>query len=215
MLLMHALGQSGADWDVVVPAFARNYRVIAPDMRGHGTSSWPGDYSFAAMRDDMLSLLDVLGLDRVVVIGHSMGGVVAWQLAMTHPERVCRLVVEDAPPPFARETPVRERPPGRLPFDWDAILAISAEVNDPDHRWWKHLPQLEVPTLVVAGGPTSSIPQDVLAAGAGLVPDCTFMTIPSGHRVHTSQPRAFSRAVLTWLDSESPGSDEPSTKIAD
>lgn len=199
MLLLHALGESGADWDVVAPTFARDCRVIAPDMRGHGTSSWPGEYSFAAMRDDVLSLLDALGLGRVVVIGHSMGGVVAWQLAMTRPERVCRLVVEDAPPPFARDTPVRERPAKELPFDWDAVVAITAEVNDPAHRWWDHLPRLEVPTLVVGGGPTSSVPQDKLAAAAALVPDCTFATILAGHHVHENEPQAFTEKVLDWL----------------
>lgn len=45
MVLLHGLGASGADWDVVAPAFARDYRVIAPDMRGHGASDWPGVYS--------------------------------------------------------------------------------------------------------------------------------------------------------------------------
>ena len=115
MLLLHALGESGADWDAVVSAFTHGYRVIAPDMRGHGTSGWPGEYSFSVMRDDVIALLDALGLDRVVVVGHSMGAVIGWLLALTEPQRVHRLVVEDAPPPFARETPIRGRPDGSLP----------------------------------------------------------------------------------------------------
>lgn len=199
MVLLHALGESGADWDVVAPAFARHYRMVAPDLRGHGSSSRPGHYSFAAMRDDVLALLDALALDRVVLVGHSMGAAVAWLLAMSEPQRVERLVVEDAPPPFGRETPVRQRPEGPLPFDWDAIVAIAAEVDDPARRWWVHLPGLSVPALVVGGGPTSSIPQEVLAEAAALVPDCTLVTIPAGHHVHATAPQAFSDAVLAWL----------------
>ncbi|HEX7353466.1 MAG TPA: alpha/beta hydrolase [Mycobacteriales bacterium] len=199
MLLLHALGRSGEDWDSVMPAFARDYRVIAPDLRGHGASSWPGDYSFEAMRDDTVALLGALGIDQVVVVGHSMGGAVGWLLALSRPERVRRLVVEDAPPPFARESPVRARPEGPLPFDWDAIVAVSAAVNDPSHRWWKALPELKIPTLVVAGGPTSTIPQDTLAAAAALVPKSSVVTIPVGHHVHSTRPDAFSDAVLTWL----------------
>jgi len=199
MVLLHGLGESGADWDVVSVAFSRDYRLIAPDMRGHGASDWPGVYSYELMRDDVSALLDALGLDDVVLVGHSMGAVVAWLLAMERPRRVLRLIVEDAPLPYPRKTPVRERPDGPLPFDWDVVVAIAAQTNDPDRRWWKYLPDLTMPTLVVGGGPTSTIPQDLLAESAALMPHGTMVTIDSGHHVHSTQPRAFTDTVLGWL----------------
>ncbi len=199
MVLLHGLGASGADWEVVAAAFARDYRLIAPDLRGHGASDWPGVYSYELMRDDVSALLDALGLDDVVLVGHSMAAVVAWLLAIAQPQRVHRLIVEDAPLPFPRETPVRERPDMPLPFDWDVIVAIAAQTNDPERRWWKYLPGLTTPTLVVGGGPTSTIPQDVLAEAAALVPHCTMVTIAAGHHVHSTEPQAFSDTVLGWL----------------
>ncbi len=199
VVMLHALGETGADWEIVAPAFARDHRVIAPDMRGHGASDWPGVYSFELMRDDVIALLDALGLDDVVLVGHSMGAVVAWLVAMAQPQRVRRLVVEDAPLPFPRETPVRERPDVALPFDWDTVAAIAAQTNDPERIWWRHLPGLAMPTLVVGGGPTSTIPQELLAEAAALVRQGTMVTIPAGHHVHSTEPQAFTDTVLRWL----------------
>src|SRR6516225_4946306 len=65
MLLLHALGEQGGTWAPVTARFARRYRVIAPDMRGHGSSDWPGTYSFQLMRDDVTGLIDHLGLRSV------------------------------------------------------------------------------------------------------------------------------------------------------
>ncbi len=199
MLLMHALGQSGADWDPVVPALSADYRLVIPDLRGHGASEWPGSYTFELMRDDVLALLDRLEIQQVVMVGHSMGAAVAWILAETAPQRVSHLIIEDAPPPFPRETPVRERPLGTLPFDWDALVAIAGQVNDPMRRWWTGLRNLLMPVLVIAGGPRSSMPQAEIAAAAAAVPDATLITLDAGHLVHQAMPQQWTEAVLGWL----------------
>ncbi|MBP2400570.1 alpha/beta fold hydrolase [Streptomyces syringium] len=99
LVLLHALGENAADWDAVAPAFARHRRVFALDLRGHGRSDWPGDYSLELMQGDVIRFLDVLGLGQVDLIGHSMGGIVAYLLAGNHPQRVRRLVLEDVPVP--------------------------------------------------------------------------------------------------------------------
>jgi pimeloyl-ACP methyl ester carboxylesterase len=116
------------------------------------------------------------------------------------PDLVARLVVEDAPMPFPRATAVRERPAGDLPFDWPVVPAVAAQTDDPERRWWPLLEQVRAPTLLIGGGPTSSIPGEELGAVARLVPDCTLVTIPAGHHVHATEPEAFCRAVLGWLD---------------
>src|SRR6476469_4791349 len=78
VLLLHALGSSAATWDAVVPALADTFRVYALDLRGHGHSADPRRHSFELMRDDVVGFLDALGLDRVTVVGHSMGGMVGF-----------------------------------------------------------------------------------------------------------------------------------------
>lgn len=199
MLLLHGLGESGANWDPVVPALSTKYRLAIPDQRGHGASDWPSSYSFELMRDDALDLLNQLDVEQVVLVGHSMGAAVAWLVAQTAPQRVSHLIIEDAPPPFPRETPAQERPDGPSPFDWDAVVAIAGKVNDPTRRWWPGLQDLPMPVLVIAGGPRSSIPQAELVAAAAAVPDGTLFTLDTGHHVHETMPQQWSKAVLDWL----------------
>ena len=183
----------------MIPALSVDYRLVIPDLRGHGASEWPGSYTFELMRDDVLALLDHLGIEQTVLVGHSMGAVVGWILAQTAPQRVSQLIIEDAPPPFPRETPVRERPVGALPFDWDVIVSIAGQVNDPTRRWWPGLRSLPMPVLVIAGGPRSSMPQAELAAAAAAVPDGTMVTLDAGHHVHQAMPQQWAAVVLDWL----------------
>lgn len=201
MVLLHALGEDGTSWDEVAAAFAGSWRVYAPDLRGHGRSDWPGDYSFGHMRDDVLDFLDVLGLDRVILVGHSLGATVAYLFAEDHPERLERLVIEDAPPPLPRARPVPERPDGPLPFDWDMLLAVHQQLADPDPTVWERATEITAPTLIVAGGQESHIPQDQLAETASRVPSCHLATIPAGHHVHATRPAEFIREVESFLDS--------------
>ncbi len=114
MLLLHALGEQAGKWELVTPRFAERYRVFAVDLRGHRHSDWPGTYSFQLMRDDVIALIEQLGPCEVILVGHSMRGIVAWLVAMTRPDQVARLIIEGAPPPFHRDHPIRERPAGPL-----------------------------------------------------------------------------------------------------
>src|SRR5262249_10083516 len=112
LVLLHGLGEGRVSWAPVIEPLAAHHRVYAFDMRGHGDSDWPGTYSFQVMRDDVASALDQLGLDRVTLIGHSMGGGVAYMAAIESPERFDRLVIEDAPPPYVRNRAIPDRPDG-------------------------------------------------------------------------------------------------------
>jgi 3-oxoadipate enol-lactonase len=76
MVLLHALGERGADWAPVLDRLAENFRVITPDLRGHGGSDWTGSYTFSLMFEDISGLLDQLDLGPVTLIGHSMGAAV-------------------------------------------------------------------------------------------------------------------------------------------
>jgi pimeloyl-ACP methyl ester carboxylesterase len=130
-----------------------------------------------------------------------MGGTVAWLAAQPRPARLARLVIEDSPPPPAGRTavPAPPRPDGPLPFDYEAIVAIVGQVNNPDPAWWDELPKVAVPTLVIAGGPDSHVPQDLLGEAAARVPHGRLVRIPAGHHVHRTRPADFVAAVREFL----------------
>jgi len=199
LVLLHGLGDDATIWDGVAPEFARYYRVLAMDLRGHGQSDWPGTYSFELMRDDVLGVLDQLGVDQINLLGHSMGGSVAYLIAEKEPGRIDRLILEDTPPPYPWGRTVPERPDQPLPFDWGVLLAVYRQLSDPDPAWWDGLTEITAPTLIIGGGPGSHIPQDKLEEAAALLPHGTLQVIPAGHHVHTARPAEFTAAVLGFL----------------
>ncbi|HSV05658.1 MAG TPA: alpha/beta hydrolase [Candidatus Binatus sp.] len=94
LLLVMGLAADSAAWLFQVPDFARHYRTIVFDNRGVGRSAKPpGPYTIHEMADDTAGLLDVLGIARAHVVGVSMGGMIAQELALRHPERVRGLVL--------------------------------------------------------------------------------------------------------------------------
>jgi pimeloyl-ACP methyl ester carboxylesterase len=94
ILFVHGLMSSRATWSEQVDRLADDHRVLAPDLFGHGESDKPvGDYSLGAHAASLRDLLDVLGLTSVCVVGHSLGGGIAMQLAYLFPDRVERLVL--------------------------------------------------------------------------------------------------------------------------
>jgi len=107
LLLLHGLACDHTTWAPVMASLARRYTVIAPDLLGHGESDKPrADYSVGGYANGMRDLLALLGIDRVTVLGHSLGGGVAMQFAYQYPELTERLILV-APGGFGPEvTPV-------------------------------------------------------------------------------------------------------------
>ena len=94
LLLLHGLGCDHTTWAPVIQALSRRYTVIAPDLLGHGKSAKPrADYSVGGYANGMRDLLTVLGIDKVTVVGHSLGGGVAMQFAYQFPERTERMIL--------------------------------------------------------------------------------------------------------------------------
>jgi 3-oxoadipate enol-lactonase len=205
LVLLHGGGSDSSSWAGVAPAFAATHRVYAVDLRGFGATERGGPYGFEPMRDDVLGLLDVIGADRADLVGHSMGGTVAWLVAQElvaqqQPARLAHLVVEDTPPPRkdASRLQLGERP-AEVPFDWDALVAVAAGLNDPDPRWWDRLGSVTVPTLLLAGGPSSHVPQHLYSEMVTLLPDARLLEIPVGHHIHRDAPDQFLAAVQPFL----------------
>lgn len=97
MIFIHGVGMNKASWQAQMQAFATDYRVIAYDMLGHGDSALPPEsVGVSDLTAQLVRLMDRLEIDRAHIIGHSMGALVATELALTHPERVTRLVALNA-----------------------------------------------------------------------------------------------------------------------
>lgn len=106
LLLLHGNPLTHVSWHKVAPALAEHFTVVAPDLRGYGDSSKPeggGDhaaYSFRAMADDNVRVMQHLGFDRFQVAGHDRGARAAFRMALDHPDKVERLAALDIVPTF-------------------------------------------------------------------------------------------------------------------
>jgi len=97
LLLIHGIGDNSTTWNTVQSTLAQRFTVIAPDLLGHGQSDKPrADYSVAAYANGMRDLLSVLDIEKVTVVGHSLGGGVAMQFAYQFPQLVERLILVGA-----------------------------------------------------------------------------------------------------------------------
>lgn len=94
VLLLHGIAGSSQTWRPVVRPLSRNFRVVAPDLLGHGSSTKPRtDYSLGAFSVLLRDFLDELGISRVTLVGHSLGGGIAMQFSYQHPDYRQRLVL--------------------------------------------------------------------------------------------------------------------------
>jgi soluble epoxide hydrolase/lipid-phosphate phosphatase len=101
VVLLHGFPALAYAWRKQIPALAAaGYRVIAPDLRGYGRSDAPPnveDYDISHLTGDVVGLLDALGLEQAVFMGHDWGGLLAWQMALLHPGRVAGVIGVNTP----------------------------------------------------------------------------------------------------------------------
>mgnify|MGYP000468688987 CR=1 FL=1 len=99
ILFLHGLGSSVRDWEFQLPYFTNDYRVLLVDMRGHGRSDKPkGPYTMPLFARDVVALLDQLKIDSVHLVGLSMGGMIAFQLAADYPQRIRSMTIVNSGP---------------------------------------------------------------------------------------------------------------------
>jgi pimeloyl-ACP methyl ester carboxylesterase len=99
LLLVHGLGSSTLDWEEQIPALSARYRVIVPDVRGHGRSDKPRErYSIAGFSADLVALIEHLNLGPTHYVGLSMGGMIGFQLAVDQPQLLKSLTIVNSAP---------------------------------------------------------------------------------------------------------------------
>lgn len=140
LLMLHSLGTDGRVWQPQAEALSRHFRVLRPDLRGHGlTDVTPGPYTIEGMARDVLAALDALGIARLAVAGLSIGGMIAQSLADRAPDRVAALVLCDtalAIPPASlwRERAATVRARGMAAIADGVLARWLTEAADPATR---------------------------------------------------------------------------------
>ncbi|QNJ98135.1 alpha/beta fold hydrolase [Constantimarinum furrinae] len=107
LILLHGFGRTASDWQFFIPDLSKHYRVIAWDMRGHGRSTNPDTsvvFHHAVAAQDLLSLMDILKIEKAKVIGHSSGGIIILYAATMQPERFDAIVPISAQMYFSSQT---------------------------------------------------------------------------------------------------------------
>lgn len=148
LVLVHGGRDHARSWDWVARELRREWHVVAPDLRGHGDSGWAlgGMYAVADFVLDLANLIDALRVERVHLVGHSLGGAVSLMYTGVFPERVAKLVAIEGlgPPPQLLEK-LKERQPwervqdwvhqvrglaARLPRRYDSLEAAAARMRE-------------------------------------------------------------------------------------
>lgn len=226
VLLTHGFGASRAMWTPNVDALASDRQVLTWDLPGHGASGAGGELSHEGCIADMLTLLDVLGSERAVIGGMSLGGYLSLLFCARHPERVAALLLVDTGPGFRDDAAragwnawvdeladdlERRGPDALRPGPESAVAehaaggagladAARAILTQRDGEVVASLPAIVAPTLIVvgAGDKPFLVAADVMARR---IPGARKLVIEdAGHAANIEQPAVFNRAVRDFLE---------------
>jgi pimeloyl-ACP methyl ester carboxylesterase len=226
LLALHGHFGEGRAFARLAAALAPSWRLVAPDQRGHGESDRPADYQRAGYVGDALALLDHLGLETVPVLGHSLGGVNAYQLAASRPDRVSALVIEDIGAVvdsdlsfclgWPHRAPTREAllvglgrfgpslvdsfrsfPDGwGLAFHPEDMIVSQRSLNG-DH--WADWLATDCPALLFRGSDSPVLLAEHATQMVARRANTSLVELPAGHVIHDDAPDAFAVAVAEFL----------------
>lgn len=224
---LHAHWMDGRTFQSLAAALFPEWRLIAPDQRGHGYSDHAADYSREGYLADLLALLDELAIDRCPMLGHSLGGVNVYHFAARYPERVTGMIIEDIGVVLQEDGAFIKR--------WGGIYETRRELEEkigqrlapyvaPSFRetaegWrlafepadmirstaqingdhWKTWLSSKCPALVVRGSQSRVSDATQLRDMAQRRPQTRFVEFDGGHAVHLDAAKAFEREVRQFL----------------
>lgn len=228
LVLIHSGGMSSEEWQRHIPVLAKNFRVIAPDLQGHGKSPMRGEkLTIHDMARDVLELLDDIGIEHAHVAGSSMGGATALQLTLFEPARVNRLVLFRVG--YTRDARLHEatldladpdrwkyfgldgwmsqiHEPQGGPEAWKTVIQRVAETFDPETTDYVHeldeLASITSPTLLIAGDRDPVVPMQQLLDMYETIPDSALWIMPDATHItatNTWRQDSFDLEVTRFL----------------
>jgi lipase len=127
LVCIHGVGGSRANWQhVAEDRWGEHFRVIAPDLRGHGDSGYEPPWTHATYVEDIIETIDALGLDRPSFVGHSFGGRLLLELIARHPERVAKAAVTEPVIQITPELAFHRAEQERLGGTWGSLQDFVA-----------------------------------------------------------------------------------------
>lgn len=219
ILFIHGFGGHALQWEKQLAAYAEKYRVVAPDLRGHGLSDHPdSQYTMQELLGDLERLVEQLNFPKqFVVIGHSFGGAIAASFTVKNQTRVEKLILIGTASSFklgiAQELitrlPTEFAEPLRryLPVEYNAPFFVMKRMYLDTVALWDGkiiLPQVRVPTLVILGVRDLVFEQSRYEQVADLIPNAQLAKIPvSAHMVQLERADAVNRAIQRFIGGES------------
>ncbi|MCP2337377.1 alpha/beta fold hydrolase [Actinomadura rupiterrae] len=227
LLALHGHFNQGRTFAKLAQALAPDWRVVAPDQRGHGFSDRGPDYSREGYVHDAAALVAHLGLSQTVVLGHSLGGVNAYQLAARRPDLVSALIIEDIgaevdndlsfcltwPHRAPTRTALVEQLGGSARYLTDAIreypdgwgLAFRPQDMVTSHGrlmgdHWEDWLATDCPALLVHGTQSDVLTEAHAKAMTTRRPHTHLAQLATGHTVHETDPTGFAATVRAFLD---------------
>ncbi len=221
--IMFVHGYAGVleSWEHQINHFARNYRVVAPDLRGHGQSDAPyTDYTMPEMVADLHAIVEDLNFpDKFVLVAHSFGGSIAVEYANAHADRLEKLVLiaTAGEYPLPKAAKLATHIPSKLvqPFwkyrtRFDAefhVMKSMAANNMLVWQGWPLLRNISTPTLVVTGEKDNYFPRKVFEDVGKMIPDAEIYDVGAAkHKVQLERHEAVTRAIERFVDVSSRGS---------
>ena len=217
--IMFVHGYAGAleSWELQLNHFARYYRVVAPDLRGHGQSDAPyTQYTMPEMVADLQTIVETLEFpEKFTLVAHSFGGSIAVEYANAYPERLEKLVLiatagEYPLPKFANlilRLPLDIlRPLWKYRTRWDAELHVAKRMMANNMRLWQGwslMRNITTPTLVVTGERDSYFPRNVFDEVGKMIPNAEIYDVGSAkHKVQLERHLAVNRAIERFISDD-------------
>ncbi len=214
LVFVHGFTGDSTDWQHQLDEFSGDYRVLVFDNRGHGQSEAPEDreaYTIDAMMDDALKLIAHVGFQQYHLVGHSMGGAVAQEIALRNQEQLLSLTLHDTSHSFGDH----DAPGGTMPFVPPehvkmAMARVARMSKDALAGAWKGLTnwqgstgrahEITTPTLIVYGERDASRIIDGSRRLKELIPHADVASIAGvGHSPQRECPDEYNRALREFL----------------